>query len=85
MSDISREHDEWPLDAADAPPLIATRAAERPRSHWPRRVALLLAAQYVIVLLIGVAAASTVRTFVLPEVVGRFEALAAALKRTPLP
>ncbi len=35
------------------------------------------------VLLIGVAVAATVRTFVLPEVVGRFEALAAALKRTP--
>jgi hypothetical protein len=37
------------------------------------------------VLLVGVAAALTVRTFVLPEVTGRLEALAAALKRTPLP
>ncbi|WP_315786355.1 hypothetical protein [Bradyrhizobium sp. SZCCHNPS1003] len=84
MSESSQEHDDW-LIASDAPPPVAARTAERPRSHWLRRVTLLLAAQYVIVLVIGVAAASTVRAFVLPEVAGRFEALAAALKRTPLP
>ena len=84
MSEISREHEELLLAVSDTPP-GSTRAAKRPRSRWMRRVALLLAAQYVVVLLIGIAAASTVRAYVLPEVVGRFEALAAALKRTPLP
>ena len=85
MSDISRAQNELLLNAADAPPPMTARTAERPRLRWLRRVALLLAAQYVMVLLIGIAAASTVRAFVLPEIVGRLEALATALKRALLP
>ncbi|MGJ4927313.1 hypothetical protein ACQR1I_18875 [Bradyrhizobium sp. HKCCYLS2038] len=86
MSETSPEHDElmlpWPAPLARDAAFAVERA---PRRSWLGRLALLLVAQYVIVLLIGIAAASTVRAFVLPEVVGRFEALAAALKRTPLP
>ncbi len=78
MAEVSPE-DELSVALSDAP----ARFRERPRQSWIRSVAALLAAQYVMVLLIGVAVAATVRTFVLPEVVGRFEALAAALKRTP--
>ncbi|MGJ4965927.1 hypothetical protein [Bradyrhizobium sp. SZCCHNR1015] len=84
MSEVSRDRDDLLLAGPDAPQSPARAAERRPRLAWLRRVALLLAAQYVIVLLIGVAAASTVRSYVLPEVVDRFEALAAALKRTPL-
>ncbi|MGJ4882620.1 MULTISPECIES: hypothetical protein [unclassified Bradyrhizobium] len=85
MSEASREQEHLLLATADAPQSPARAAELQPRSSWLRRVALLLAAQYVIVLLIGIAAASTVRSYVLPEVVDRFEAVAAALKRTPLP
>jgi len=85
MSELLQQHDELLLDAADAMPQIMASTAERRKRLWVRPVALLLAAQYVMVLLVGVAAALTVRTFVLPEVTGRLEALAAALKRTPLP
>jgi len=84
MSEDSREHTELLL-AADAAYGSFRAAKQRPRSSWLRRIALLLAAQYVMVLLLGIAAASAVRSYVLPEVVGRFEALAAAVKRTPLP
>ncbi|MGJ4948511.1 hypothetical protein [Bradyrhizobium sp. HKCCYLS20291] len=86
MSETSPENDELMLPLPAPLARHAAFAAGRTqRRSWLGRLALLLVAQYVIVLLIGVAAASTVRAVVLPEVVGRFEALAAALKRTPLP
>jgi hypothetical protein len=82
MSDLSRE-DEPLLAVSEATTLVTAPADRRRRTRWVRPLALLLAAQYVIVLLVGIAAAATVRAFVLPEVAGRFEAITAALKRTP--
>ncbi|CCE10076.1 hypothetical protein BRAS3843_380027 [Bradyrhizobium sp. STM 3843] len=86
MSDRTQDPADEPLLAlpdttAAEPTRVATR---RSWWRWLRGAALLFAVQYIMVLLVGVAAACTVRALVLPEVLGRFEALAAALKRTPL-
>ena len=69
------ETEETPLLAAEQPP----------RSRWrrPLIVALtVLASQYTITsLIVGVSVATTLRYFVTPQIVAKFEALAIALKR----
>ncbi|WP_315702740.1 MULTISPECIES: hypothetical protein [unclassified Bradyrhizobium] len=76
--------DELWLAAANTPTPQASRVAKhRPWWRWLRRLVLLFAAQYTLVLLVGVAAAGTVRALVLPQILSRFEAIAAALKHTP--
>jgi hypothetical protein len=70
------------LETEEAPLL----AAERPPRRRLRRVLMVvvavLAAQYTITsLIVGVSVAATLRYFVTPQIVARFEALAMALKR----
>lgn len=60
-------------------------AEQPPRSRW-RRVLMVvlavLAAQYTITsVIVGVSVAATLRYFVTPQIVAKFEALAVALKR----
>jgi hypothetical protein len=64
-------------------PLLA--AAQPPRSRLRRLlmvVLAVLAAQYTITsIIVGVSVAATLRYFVTPQIVAKFEALAVALKR----
>jgi hypothetical protein len=64
-------------------PLLA--AAQQPRRRWRRLlmvVLAVLAAQYTITsIIVGVSVAATLRYFVTPQIVAKFEALAIALKR----
>lgn len=85
MSDHHLEAaDELLFAAADMPtPQAARVVKQRPWWRWLRRLVLLFAAQYTLVLLVGVAAAYSVRALVLPQILSRFEAVAAALKHTP--
>jgi hypothetical protein len=68
----------------DAPTPLPSEPRRRPWWRWLRLLVLVLTAQYTIVLLIGVCAAATVRALLLPQILENFEAIAAALKRTPL-
>jgi hypothetical protein len=69
------EQDEIPVQATSRPP----------RVRWRRVGAILLAifvTQYTITtLLVGVSVVGALRTFVTPQIVARFEAIAIALKR----
>lgn len=64
----------WPAPAPSAPR----------RRSWLRILVTVLTAQYVIVMMMGVAAALTVRELMLPQILDRFEAITSALKRMPL-
>jgi hypothetical protein len=69
------------LEAEEAPTLAA---AKRPRGLLRRlgRMLLVFAAQYIIVaLLVGLSVAATLRYFVTPQIVAKFEAIATALRR----
>ncbi|WP_407157797.1 hypothetical protein [Bradyrhizobium sp. STM 3557] len=76
-------------DIAPSAEMIASEpdVIERPRRCIWRRVlrplALVLTAQYTIVLLISLTVIGTVRTLVLPHILTSFEAISAALKRAP--
>jgi predicted secreted protein len=62
-----------------APILTAARAPARPR--YLRMILLAMFAQYTIVsLVVGLSVAGTLRYFVTPQIVAKFEALNAALK-----
>jgi hypothetical protein len=60
-------------------------AVQQPRRRWRRllmMVLTVLAAQYTITsIIVGVSVAATLRYFVTPQIVAKFEALAIALKR----
>jgi hypothetical protein len=49
-----------------------------------RLLVIVLTAQYTLVLLIGLSVVATVRALLLPQILTSFEAIATALKRTPL-
>jgi len=69
------------LEAEETPTLAV---AKRPRDRLRRlgRMLLVFAAQYIIVaLLVGLSVAATLRYFVTPQIVAKFEAIATALRR----
>jgi hypothetical protein len=70
------------LDGEGTPLLAVERP---PRSRWRRVLMVVLAvlvAQYTITsLIVGVSVAATLRYFVTPQIVAKFEALAVALRR----
>jgi hypothetical protein len=70
------------LDGEGTPLLAVERL---PRSRWRRVLMVVLAvlvAQYTITsVIVGVSVAATLRYFVTPQIVAKFEALAIALKR----
>ncbi len=69
------------VEDEQAPPLIANARPERARVYL-RMILLAMLAQYTIVsLVVGLSVAGTLRYFVTPQIVARFEALADALKR----
>jgi hypothetical protein len=73
------------LSAVEGEEASLLAAEQPPRSRW-RRVLMVvlavLAAQYTITsVIVGVSVAATLRYFVTPQIVAKFEALAVALKR----
>jgi hypothetical protein len=68
----------------ETPTPIASEPRRRPWWRWLRLLALVLTAQYTLVLLIGICAAATVRALLLPQILENFEAITTALKRPPL-
>jgi hypothetical protein len=72
------------MSALEAEQTPTRAAAKRPRGRLRRlgRMLLVFAAQYIIVaLLVGLSVAATLRYFVTPQIVARFEAIATALRR----
>jgi len=68
------------VEEQQAPIPAAGRSPPRPR--YLRRILLTIAAQYAIVsLLVGLSVAAVLRTFVTPQIVAKFQAIAAALKQ----
>jgi hypothetical protein len=68
------------VDEQQAPVPAAARPPPRPR--YLRRILLAISAQYAIVsLIVGLSVAGVLRTFVTPQIVAKFEAIAAALKQ----
>lgn len=71
------------MSALEAEQTPTFAVAKRPRGHLRRlgRMLLAFAAQYIIVaLLVGLSVAATLRYFVTPQIVARFEAIATALR-----
>ena len=67
------------LEEQQAPIPTASRAPPRPR--YLRRILLTLFAQYALVsLMTGLSVAGVLRSFVTPQIVAKFQAIAAALK-----
>jgi hypothetical protein len=68
------------VEEQDAPTLTARPPPARPR--YLRMILLAMFAQYTIVsLVVGLSVAGTLRYFVTPQIVAKFDALNAALKR----
>ena len=68
------------VEEQQAPTPAAGRPLPRPR--YLRRILLTMFAQYALVsLMVGLSLAGILRTFVTPQIVAKFEALATALKR----
>jgi len=72
------------LAETDAPTTLQSEPLRRPWWRWLRLLVIVLTAQYTLVLLIGLSVVATVRTLLLPQILENFEAIATALKRTPL-
>ena len=71
MSAFEQEH--TPISAAGRAP---------PRPRYLRRILLTMLAQYALVsLMVGLSIAGILRTFVTPQIVAKFQAIAAALKQ----
>jgi hypothetical protein len=68
----------------ETPTPIASEPRRRPWWRWLRLLVIVLTAQYTLVLLIGLSVVATVRALLLPQILTSFEAIATALKRTPL-
>lgn len=67
---------------AEEIPVLAADKRPRDRLRRLRRMLLIFAAQYIIVaLLVGLSVAATLRYFVTPQIVAKFEAIATALRR----
>jgi hypothetical protein len=67
------------VEEQQPPPPATGRTPPRPR--YLRRILLTISAQYALVaLMVGLSVAGVLRTFVTPQIVAKFEALAAALK-----
>jgi hypothetical protein len=70
------------LETEEAPLVAAERRPRRRLRRVLMVVLAVLAAQYTITsLIVGVSVAATLRYFVTPQIVAKFEALAMALKR----
>jgi hypothetical protein len=75
-----RAIEEQPLEE-EQPPILAT-GKRSDRSNYLRTFLLVVFAQYTIIsVVVGLTVAGTLRTFVTPQIVAKFEALADALKR----
>jgi hypothetical protein len=73
MSAVEEQH---------APILSASPPPQRPRPRYLRVILLAMFAQYTIVSrVVGLSVAATLRYFVTPQIVAKFEALNAALRR----
>jgi hypothetical protein len=67
------------VEGEQAPVLSSARPLQRPR--YLRMILLAMFAQYTIVsLVVGLSVAATLRYFVTPQIVAKFEALSEALK-----
>jgi hypothetical protein len=63
-------------------PILTASPPPRPRPRYLRMILLAMFAQYTIVsLVVGLSVAGTLRYFVTPQIVAKFEALNAALRR----
>jgi hypothetical protein len=67
--------------------ILALAGAPKPRRRWLRAVFVaVLTAQYTLVALaVGLTVTSILRYLVTPQIVAKFEAIEAALKRLPTP
>lgn len=66
--------------------ILAASGAPKPRRRRLRSILLALMAQYTIVtMLVGLTVAGILRYVVTPQIVAKFEAIEAALKRLPGP
>jgi hypothetical protein len=66
--------------------ILAVAGAPKPRRRRLRSILLALMAQYTIVaMLVGLSVAGILRYVVTPQIVAKFEAIEAALKRLPGP
>jgi hypothetical protein len=67
------------VEEQQAPTPAAGRSPPRPR--YLRRILLTISAQYALVaLMVGLSVAGVLRAFVTPQIVAKFQAIAAALK-----
>jgi hypothetical protein len=86
MSDTSLSEQDT-AQSAEAMIAPEPEVIERPRRGIWRRVlrplAIILTAQYTIVLLIGLTVVGTVRAWVLPQILANLQAITAVLKHTP--
>jgi hypothetical protein len=66
--------------------LLAVAKPLKTRRRWLRSIVLALLAQYTIIaMLVGLSVAGILRYVVTPQIVAKFEAIEAALKRLPPP
>jgi hypothetical protein len=66
--------------------ILAVASAPKPRRRRLRSILLALMAQYTIVtMIVGLTVAGILRYVVTPQIVAKFEAIEAALKRLPAP
>jgi len=66
--------------------LLAAAKPPKVRRRWLRSILLALMAQYtVIAMVVGLSVAGILRSVVTPQIVAKFEAIEAALKRLPAP
>jgi hypothetical protein len=73
------------VDGEDAA-ILAVAGAPKPRRRRLRSIVLALMAQYTIVtMIVGLSVAGILRYVVTPQIVAKFEAIEAALKRLPVP
>jgi hypothetical protein len=73
------------VDGEDAA-ILAVNGAPKPRRRRLRSILLALMAQYTIVtMIVGLSVAGILRYVVTPQIVAKFEAIEAALKRMPAP
>jgi hypothetical protein len=74
------------VEGEEAAAILAVASAPKDRRRPLRSILLALMAQYTIVtMIVGLSLAGILRYVVTPQIVARFEAIEAALKRLPAP
>ena len=74
------------VEGEDALLLLAAAKPPKVRRRWLRSILLALMAQYTIIaMVVGLSVAGILRYVVIPQIVAKFEAIEAALKRLPAP